>query len=65
MNLKKTLVALAAVATFSTAASAEQLSRSRDSVPHAELLEFVKPALGNGVELDVKCYRLRAAQHPG
>ena len=38
MNLKKTLVALAAVATFSTAASAEQLSVAATPVPHAELL---------------------------
>ena len=57
MNLKKTLVALAAVATFSTAASAEQLSVAATPVPHAELLEFVKPALAEqGVELDVKVF---------
>ncbi|MGX1203334.1 MetQ/NlpA family ABC transporter substrate-binding protein [Marinobacter sp. MBR-105] len=57
MNLKKTLVALAAVATFSNAASAEQLSVAATPVPHAELLEFVKPALAEqGVELDVKVF---------
>ena len=57
MNLKKTLVALAAFATFSTAASAEQLSVAATPVPHAELLEFVKPALAEqGVELDVKVF---------
>ncbi|WP_370258377.1 MetQ/NlpA family ABC transporter substrate-binding protein [Marinobacter nauticus] len=57
MNLKKTLVALAAVATFSTAASAEQLSVAATPVPHAELLEFVKPVLAEqGVELDVKVF---------
>ncbi|MCC4271547.1 MetQ/NlpA family ABC transporter substrate-binding protein [Marinobacter nauticus] len=55
--MKKTLVALAAVATFSTAASAEQLSVAATPVPHAELLEFVKPALAEqGVELDVKVF---------
>lgn len=57
MNLKKTLVALAAVATFSSAASAETLSVAATPVPHAELLEFVKPALAEqGVELDVKVF---------
>ncbi|MBN7768776.1 MetQ/NlpA family ABC transporter substrate-binding protein [Marinobacter daepoensis] len=57
MNLKKTLVALAAVATFSSATSAETLSVAATPVPHAELLEFVKPALAEqGVELDVKVF---------
>lgn len=56
MNFKKTLVALAAVATFS-AASAETLSVAATPVPHAELLEFVKPQLAEqGVELDVKVF---------
>ncbi|HLV76570.1 MAG TPA: MetQ/NlpA family ABC transporter substrate-binding protein [Marinobacter sp.] len=57
MNLKKTLVALAAAATFSSAAVAESLSVAATPVPHAELLEFVKPALaGQGVELDIKVF---------
>ena len=57
MNLKKTLVALAAAATFSTAVSAGSLSVAATPVPHAELLEFVKPTLAEqGVELDVKVF---------
>ena len=57
MNFKKTLVAIAAVATFSSAAVAEKLSIAATPVPHAELLEFVKPALAEqGVELDVKVF---------
>ncbi|MDL0432854.1 MetQ/NlpA family ABC transporter substrate-binding protein [Marinobacter sp. TBZ242] len=57
MKLKKTLVALAAVATFSSAAFAEKLSVAATPVPHAEILEFVKPKLAEqGVELDVKVF---------
>ncbi|MEX2473666.1 MetQ/NlpA family ABC transporter substrate-binding protein [Marinobacter sp.] len=57
MNFKKTLVAVAAVATFSSAASAEKLSVAATPVPHAEILEFVKPALAEqGVELEVKVF---------
>jgi len=57
MNLKKTLVALAAAATFTSAASAEELSVAATPVPHAEILEFVKPKLAEqGVELDVKVF---------
>lgn len=57
MNFKKTLVALAAVATFSSAAFAEKLSVAATPVPHAEILEFVKPKLAEqGVELDVKVF---------
>lgn len=57
MNLKKTLVALAAVATFSSAAVAEKLLVAATPVPHAELLEFVKPALAEqGVELEVQVF---------
>ena len=57
MNFKKTLVALAAVATFSSAAVAEKLSVAATPVPHAEILEFVKPKLAEqGVELDVKVF---------
>ncbi|MBL3558461.1 MULTISPECIES: MetQ/NlpA family ABC transporter substrate-binding protein [Marinobacter] len=57
MKLKKTLVALAAIATFSSAAIAEKLSVAATPVPHAEILEFVKPKLAEqGVELDVKVF---------
>ncbi len=57
MNFKITLVALAAVSVFSAAASAEKLSVAATPVPHAELLEFVKPKLAEqGVELDVKVF---------
>lgn len=57
MNFKKTLVALAAAATFSGAVSAEELSVAATPVPHAEILEFVKPKLAEqGVELDVKVF---------
>ena len=57
MNFKKTLVAVAAIATFSSAALAEKLSVAATPVPHAEILEFVKPKLAEqGVELDVKVF---------
>ncbi|RBP32368.1 D-methionine transport system substrate-binding protein [Marinobacter pelagius] len=57
MNFKKTLAAFAAAATFSVAASAEELSVAATPVPHAEILEFVKPTLAEqGVELDVKVF---------
>jgi D-methionine transport system substrate-binding protein len=57
MNFRKTLVALAAIATFSTAATAEKLSVAATPVPHAEILEFLKPTLAKeGVELDVKVF---------
>lgn len=57
MNLKKTFVALAAAATFSGTVAAEELSVAATPVPHAEILEFVKPQLAEqGVELDVKVF---------
>ncbi|WP_421858885.1 MetQ/NlpA family ABC transporter substrate-binding protein [Marinobacter salarius] len=57
MNFKKILVAVAAVATFSSAAIAEKLSVAATPVPHAEILEYVKPKLAEqGVELDVKVF---------
>lgn len=57
MNLKKTFAALAAAATFSGAVAAEELSVAATPVPHAEILEFIKPALAEqGVELDVKVF---------
>ena len=57
MNFKQTLVAVAAIATFASAALAEKLSVAATPVPHAEILEFVKPKLAEqGVELDVKVF---------
>jgi len=57
MNFKKTIAALAAAATFSGAAAAAELSVAATPVPHAEILEFVKPQLAEqGVELDVKVF---------
>ncbi|MDK8462247.1 MetQ/NlpA family ABC transporter substrate-binding protein [Marinobacter sp. SS13-12] len=57
MNFKKAIVGLAAAATFAGAASAEELSVAATPVPHAEILEFVKPKLAEqGVELDVKVF---------
>ena len=57
MNWKKPLPARAAAATFSGAVAAEELSVAATPVPHAEILEFVKPQLAEqGVELDVKVF---------
>ncbi|HEX5513003.1 MAG TPA: MetQ/NlpA family ABC transporter substrate-binding protein [Gammaproteobacteria bacterium] len=54
--MKKLLLALAAVAAFS-AQAAETLSVGATAVPHAEILEFVKPALAKeGVELNIKVF---------
>ena len=48
---------MAAAATFSGAVAAEELSVAATPVPHAEILEFVKPQLAEqGVELDVKVF---------
>ena len=53
--MKKLLVAFAAVAAFS--AHAETLTVAASPVPHAEILEFVKPALAKeGVDLKVKVF---------
>jgi len=55
--MKKLLTALAVVAAFSSAAQAEALRVAASAVPHAEILNFVKPALAKeGVELDVKVF---------
>ncbi len=55
--MKKLLTALAVVAAFSSAAQAETLRLAASAVPHAEILNFVKPALAKeGVELDVKVF---------
>ena len=54
--MKKLLVALAAVAAFSAQAD-ETLTVAATPVPHAEILEFVKPALAKeGVDLKVKVF---------
>jgi D-methionine transport system substrate-binding protein len=53
--MKKLIAAFAALAAFS--AQAESLSVAATAVPHAEILEFVKPALAKeGVELDIKVF---------
>ncbi|WP_394373271.1 MetQ/NlpA family ABC transporter substrate-binding protein [Marinobacter xestospongiae] len=57
MKLKNVLVALAAVAAASAAQAADKLSVAATAVPHAEILEFVKPQLmEQGVDLDVKVF---------
>jgi len=54
--MKKLIVALAAVAAFSAQAD-ETLTVAATPVPHAEILEFVKPALAKeGVDLKVKVF---------
>jgi len=54
--MKKTLTALAAFLAFS-AQAAEHLVVGATPVPHAQILEFVKPALARqGVELDIKVF---------
>ncbi|MGE1177360.1 MetQ/NlpA family ABC transporter substrate-binding protein [Pseudomonas sp. BW7P1] len=54
--MKKLIVALAAVAAFSAHAE-ETLTVAATPVPHAEILEFVKPALAKeGVDLKVKVF---------
>lgn len=56
--MKKLLTALAASAALTTAAAqAGEISVAATAVPHAEILEFVKPALAKeGVELKVKVF---------
>jgi len=57
--MKKLLTALAAAAALSTASAqaADSISVAATAVPHAEILEFVKPALAKeGVELKVKVF---------
>jgi len=54
--MKKLIAAFAAVAAFS-AHAAETLTVAASPVPHAEILEFVKPALAKeGVDLKVKVF---------
>lgn len=53
--MKKLLIAIAAVTAF--AAQAEELNVAATAVPHAEILEFIKPSLAEqGVELNVKVF---------
>ncbi|KRW59089.1 MetQ/NlpA family ABC transporter substrate-binding protein [Pseudomonas sp. TTU2014-080ASC] len=53
--MKKLIAAFAALAAFS--ANAESLTVAATAVPHAELLEFVKPTLAKeGVELEIKVF---------
>lgn len=53
--MKKTLLALAALSVF--AVQAEPLQVAATPVPHAEILEFLKPSLAaQGVELEVKVF---------
>jgi D-methionine transport system substrate-binding protein len=57
--MKKLLTALAAAAALTSAAAqaADTISVAATAVPHAEILEFVKPALAKeGVELKVKVF---------
>lgn len=56
--MKKLFAAVAAFAALSTAANAaETLSVAATAVPHAEILEFVKPTLAKeGVDLKVKVF---------
>ncbi len=63
--MKKTLLALAALSVF--AVQAEPLTVAATPVPHAEILEFLKPTLAEqGVELDVKVFTdLCAAERAG
>lgn len=54
--MKQLLALLATVAAFN-AHAADKLTVAATAVPHAEILEFVKPALAKeGVELDVKVF---------
>ncbi|QGZ29268.1 MetQ/NlpA family ABC transporter substrate-binding protein [Stutzerimonas stutzeri] len=54
--MKKLLAAFAAVAAFS-AQAADELNVAATAVPHAEILEFVKPQLAQqGVDLKVKVF---------
>lgn len=53
----KKIVAVLALATAFGAHAAEKLSVAATAVPHAEILEFIKPTLAEqGVELDIKVF---------
>ena len=54
--MKKLILALAAL-TAASALQAETISVAATAVPHAEILEFVKPELANqGITLDIKVF---------
>lgn len=54
--MKKILAVLALTTAFG-AHAADKLSIAATAVPHAEILEFIKPALANdGVELEIKVF---------
>ena len=55
--MKKLLATFATLAAFAGAVQAESISVAATAVPHAEILEFVKPALAKqGVELQIKVF---------
>ena len=55
--MKNLLASVAVLAAFTGAAQAESISVAATAVPHAEILEFVKPALAKqGVELKIKVF---------
>ncbi|MDR1854918.1 MAG: MetQ/NlpA family ABC transporter substrate-binding protein [Azoarcus sp.] len=57
MKISAFALVLAAMLPFSTAATAEKLVVGATPVPHAEILDFVKPALAKqGVTLEVKVF---------
>jgi len=57
LTMKKLIAAAALLAAAVTAHAAEKLSVAATPVPHAEILEFVKPQLAKeGVDLDVKIF---------
>jgi D-methionine transport system substrate-binding protein len=56
-KLVANLAAIAALTAAFTASAAETISVAASAVPHAEILEFVKPALAKeGVELKIKVF---------
>ena len=57
MSLKRTLLSLAFGLGVATAAQAETLTVAVNPVPHAEILEFIKPQLAKeGVDLKIKVF---------
>ena len=56
----KKILAVLALSTAFGAHAADKLSIAATAVPHAEILEFVKPALASeGVELDIKVFTVQ------
>ncbi len=57
MSLKRTLLSLAFGLSVAAAAQAETLTVAVNPVPHAEILEFIKPQLAKeGVDLKIKVF---------